>query len=50
MEVLWYERQLKRIAKGKDPRPAESGLAAFLKSALGSSWGTFRTRRLRARA
>jgi len=50
MEVLWYERQLKRIATGKDPRPAESGLAAFLKAALGSGWGTFRTRRLRARA
>lgn len=50
MEVLWYERQLKRIARGKAPRPNEGGLSAFLKSALGSSWGTFRTRRLRARA
>lgn len=50
MEVLWYTRQLRRIAKGKAPRPGESGLAAFLKSALSSGWGTFRTRRLRARA
>lgn len=49
MEVLWYTRQLKRIAKGRAPRPDESGLAAFLKSALHSGWGTFRTRRLRAR-
>ncbi|MFG6429577.1 NADH:flavin oxidoreductase/NADH oxidase family protein [Roseateles sp. LYH14W] len=49
MEVLWYARQLKRIARGQAPRPAESGLAAFLKSALGSGWGTFRTRRLRVR-
>lgn len=49
MEVLWYERQLKRIARGKEPRPDESGLSAFLKSALNSGWGTFRTRRLRAR-
>jgi 2,4-dienoyl-CoA reductase-like NADH-dependent reductase (Old Yellow Enzyme family) len=49
MEVLWYARQLKRIARGQAPRPAESGLAAFLKSALGSGWGTWRTRRLRAR-
>ncbi|WP_353362564.1 NADH:flavin oxidoreductase/NADH oxidase family protein [Acidovorax sp. FG27] len=49
MEVLWYTRQLKRIAKGQAPRPDESGLAAFLKSALHSGWGTFRTRRLRAR-
>lgn len=48
MEVLWYERQLKRIAKGAEPRPDESGLAAFLKSALSSGWGTYRTRRLRA--
>ena len=50
MEVLWYERQLKRIARGQEPRPDEGGLSAFLKSALGGSWGTFRTRRMRARA
>lgn len=49
MEVLWYTRQLKRIAKGLDPRPEESGLAAFLSAALASGWGTFLTRRLRAR-
>ena len=49
MEVLWYERQLKRIATGEEPRPDENGLSAFLKSALSSGWGTFRTRRLRAR-
>ena len=48
MEVLWYTRQLKRIAKGAEPRPDEGGLAAFLKSALSSGWGTYRTRRLRA--
>ncbi len=48
MEVWWYERQLKRIARGKAPRPDESGLSAFLKSALAGGWGTFRTRRLRA--
>jgi 2,4-dienoyl-CoA reductase-like NADH-dependent reductase (Old Yellow Enzyme family) len=48
MEVLWYERQLKRIARGKEPRPNEGGLTAFLKSAIGSGWGTFRTRRMRA--
>lgn len=49
MEVLWYERQLRRIAKGNEPRPNEGGLSAFLKSALTLGWGTFRTRRLRAR-
>lgn len=50
MEVLWYARQLKRIARGSEPHPNESGLSAFLKSAFNSGWGTFRTRRLRARA
>ena len=49
MEVLWYTRQLRRMARGKAPRPGESGLAAFVKSAISSGWGTFRTRRLRAR-
>ncbi len=49
MEVLWYERQLKRIAIGKEPRPDEGGLSAFLMSAFSGGWGTFRTRRLRAR-
>lgn len=48
MEVLWYTRQLKRIARGSEPRPKESGLSAFLKSVFNSSWGTLRTRRLRA--
>ncbi|RQO73178.1 NADH oxidase [Aquitalea sp. FJL05] len=50
MEVLWYTRQLKRIARGHKPCPDESGLFAFLKSLLHSSWGTYRTRRLRAAA
>ncbi len=50
MEVWWYERQLKRIARGQSPRPHESGLSAFLKSAFTGGWGTFRTRRMRARA
>lgn len=49
MEVLWYTRQLKRIARGKAPRSDEGGLPAFLKSALNNGWGTFRTRRLRVR-
>lgn len=48
MEVLWYTRQLKRIARGSEPCPDEGGLSAFLKSVVNSSWGTFRTRRLRA--
>lgn len=48
MEILWYSRQLKRIAEGREPRPDESGLRAFLASLLGSGWGTLQTKRLRA--
>lgn len=49
MEILWYSLQLKRIAKGREPRANESGLLAFLKSLTMSSWGSYRPRRLRAR-
>lgn len=48
MEILWYSRQLKRIATGSEPRPHESGLWAFLASIVKSGWGTYRTKRLRA--
>lgn len=48
MEVLWYTQQLRRIANGGDPKPNESGLLTFIKSLVKSSWGTYRTRRLRA--
>lgn len=48
MEILWYEYQLARMAKGGDPSPAANGLWVFLKSALKSGWGTYRTRRARA--
>jgi hypothetical protein len=48
MEILWYTRQLKRIAEGGNPRANESGLAAFLKSLVSTQWGTYKTRRLRA--
>ncbi|MGH8446447.1 MAG: NADH oxidase, partial [Solimonas sp.] len=50
MEIFWYTLQLGRIAGGGDPRPRESGLWAFLKAVMKSGWGTFRTRRLRAKA
>lgn len=48
MEVMWYTRQLKRIADGGQPQPRESGLWAFLAAVAHSGWGSFRTRRLRA--
>jgi 2,4-dienoyl-CoA reductase-like NADH-dependent reductase (Old Yellow Enzyme family) len=50
MEILWYTLQLKRIAKGGEPRPNESGLWAFVKMLVLSGWGMFRTRRIRAQA
>lgn len=48
MEILWYSRQLKRIAEGNEPKPKEGGLWAFLASLLKSIWGTSQTKRLRA--
>lgn len=47
MEIVWYARQLRRIAHGGEPRPLESGLWAFLASLMKTGWGTYRTRRLR---
>lgn len=48
MEILWYARQLKRIANGGEPKPHESGLWAFLASLIKSGWGTYQTKRMRA--
>jgi 2,4-dienoyl-CoA reductase-like NADH-dependent reductase (Old Yellow Enzyme family) len=50
MEIFWYTLQLGRIGGGGNPRPKESGLWALLKAVMKSGWGTFRTRRVRARA
>lgn len=47
MEIMWYEYQLARMANGGNPHPSASGLWVFLKSALKSGWGTYRTRRAR---
>lgn len=48
MEVAWYGRQLKRISEGKQPKPNENALLAFLKVILTSGYRTFKTQRLRA--
>jgi 2,4-dienoyl-CoA reductase-like NADH-dependent reductase (Old Yellow Enzyme family) len=48
MEILWYARQLKRIAEGGEPRPEESGLWAFVSSLFKTGWGTYQTKRVRA--
>lgn len=50
MEVLWYTRQLKRIAKGMQPKPNESGLWAFINTFISNIWGTFSTRRSRIKS
>jgi len=48
MEVTWYTRQLRRIGRGKQPKPNESGLKAFLCSLVGTASGVRQTKRLRA--
>jgi hypothetical protein len=48
MEILWYARQLKRIANGRSPQPHESGLWAFLASIVKNGWGTYQTKRMRS--
>ena len=48
MEVVWYSRQLRRMARGQPTKPNESGLWAFLANLVGNGIGTWKTRRLRA--
>ncbi len=48
MEVMWYSRQLHRMAQGRSPRPNESGLWSFIATMAENGWSTFQTRRLRA--
>ncbi len=48
MEVAWYSRQLRRIAKGQDPKPNESALLSLVIGMSENGWNTFKTRRLRA--
>ncbi|SEK56756.1 2,4-dienoyl-CoA reductase [Atopomonas hussainii] len=48
MEVVWYSRQLKRMGRGGEPKPNESGLWAFLANLWHNGVGTWKTRRLRA--
>lgn len=48
MEVFWYNSQIRRIAKGGNPRPHEGGLPSFIRAVLTSGWGAFRSRRARA--
>lgn len=48
MEVVWYSRQLRRMARGRPTKPGESGLWAFVANLASNGIGTWKTRRLRA--
>lgn len=48
MEVMWYSRQLHRMAKGVEPKPHESGLWSLLATLAENGWGALQTRRMRA--
>ena len=48
LEVAWYSRQLRRMAKGQDPKPNESALLSLVIGMSENGWNTFKTRRLRA--
>jgi 2,4-dienoyl-CoA reductase-like NADH-dependent reductase (Old Yellow Enzyme family) len=48
MEVVWYSRQLRRLAKGQAAKPNESGLWSFCANLVHNGLGTWKTRRLRA--
>lgn len=47
LELTWYERQLHRMGRGKEPRPDESPLLSAAKHTLTSGFQAFRTRRAR---
>lgn len=48
LEVTWYERQLRLMGQGRDPRPDEHLLWALVKIILSGGIGIWKTRRLRA--
>jgi len=48
MEVMWYARQMHRMATGKEPKPDESPLWSLAATVVGNVRGTWQTRRLRA--
>ena len=48
LEVTWYERQLKLMGEGHDPRPNENLRCALVKILWSGGIGMWKTRRLRA--
>ncbi|MCQ8895431.1 NADH:flavin oxidoreductase/NADH oxidase family protein [Limnobacter humi] len=48
LEIQWYTRQIHRMGKGKNPVPNEHPLKVLFFYLIESSWGLFKSRRLRA--
>lgn len=48
LEIQWYTRQIKRIGRGKNPVPNEHPKLVLFYYLIESSWGLFKSRRLRA--
>ena len=48
MEIMWYARQMHRLAHGKKTKPNESGLMSLLRSLWANGLGTLKTQKLRA--
>lgn len=48
MEITWYNRQMRRLSAGKDPRPNESALCSLLHTTLTNGCQILQKRRLRA--
>src|SRR5690625_35511 len=47
MEIMWYGRQMRRMAKGQEPKPQESALKSLAFTLMEGGWGIFSTRRAR---
>lgn len=43
LEITWYTRQLRRMGKGKEPKPKASALQSFALSVLEGGWKTLRS-------
>jgi 2,4-dienoyl-CoA reductase-like NADH-dependent reductase (Old Yellow Enzyme family) len=48
MEIMWYARQMHRLAHGKKTKPNESGLMSLLHNLWANGLGTLKTQKLRA--
>ena len=46
-ELTWYERQMHRMGRGKEPKPRENPLIAAIAHSFTMGFGIFKTRRAR---